>query len=143
MADSSDKREKQKKSYLAAGVSSDQHRQLVLETRSTASQFFGHPPYVSWMPLRNKNTLSNSRMPHHVFALRMNVLYAWESRRLQPQVVWNSKPTCKSHKMYTLGSYTQTLSYLLRVTKNIGAPKEAVYISLYNKVNRAECRRNS
>jgi hypothetical protein len=35
----------------------------------------------------------------------------------------------KSHKMYTLGSYTQALSYLLRVTKNIGAPKEAVYIS--------------
>jgi hypothetical protein len=42
-----------------------------------------------------------------------------------------------------LGSYTQALSYLLRVTKNIGAPKEAVYISWTNKVNRAECRRNS
>jgi hypothetical protein len=130
MSDSSDKRKHNlKKSYLAAGMPSDQHRQPVLETRSTASQFFGHPPNVSWMPLRNKNTLSNSGMQHHVLSRRMNVLYAWESRYLQPQVVWNSKPTCKSHKVYTLGSYTQPLSYLLRVTKNVGAPKEVVYIS--------------
>ena len=100
-----------------AGVPLDQRRQLFLETRPTVSQFFGHHPNVSWMSLRNKNTLSNSGMPHHVFSLRMNVLYAWEWRYLWPQVVWNSKPTCKSHERYTLGSYTQALSYLLGATK--------------------------
>jgi hypothetical protein len=78
---------------------------------------FGHQPNVSWIPLRNKNVLSNSGMPHHVFSLRMKVLYAWESRYLKPQVVWDSKPSCKSHEMYTPGSYTRALSYLLRVTK--------------------------